>query len=289
MQTCFGKHDCENLILCDGCDMEWHTYCMSPPLTEIPQGNWFCFDCIANDRTFTDEDEDDEDEDDDNENKSDDKEARFLSNSSDGSVDPTSEQIPVVRRPGRPKGSVGKKRAELLQTFYGGNQSAMQAALKMRKKNHVVEKRKSKVSVSSDFDLPSAVQNNISEPVGIETAREIAARSARRLLYQHELKNLTNFRQWAPIHDLKDALDAFKQQRAELLKRLEGGNGHLSENRNEIDMDLDFSPLKSNVLTDAALDNPNDDVSFDLSHDDIEGKIDDESFSMDFEDEEADD
>jgi hypothetical protein len=33
------------MLLCDHCDAAYHTYCLNPPLTDIPDGNWICPDC----------------------------------------------------------------------------------------------------------------------------------------------------------------------------------------------------------------------------------------------------
>ena len=42
-----GKDDNEDvLILCDGCDMGYHTYCVD--LESVPAGHWFCDDCTIN-------------------------------------------------------------------------------------------------------------------------------------------------------------------------------------------------------------------------------------------------
>lgn len=35
------------MLLCDNCDNGWHTYCLTPPLDEVPEGAWLCPDCIA--------------------------------------------------------------------------------------------------------------------------------------------------------------------------------------------------------------------------------------------------
>ncbi|MCI00799.1 lysine-specific demethylase 5D, partial [Trifolium medium] len=32
------------------CDKGWHIYCLSPPLKQIPLGNWYCFNCLSSDR-----------------------------------------------------------------------------------------------------------------------------------------------------------------------------------------------------------------------------------------------
>ncbi|XP_011494343.1 PREDICTED: lysine-specific demethylase lid [Ceratosolen solmsi marchali] len=43
-----GKGDNEeNMLLCDGCDDSYHTFCLLPPLTEIPKGDWRCPKCVA--------------------------------------------------------------------------------------------------------------------------------------------------------------------------------------------------------------------------------------------------
>ena len=33
------------MLLCDGCDHGYHMYCLRPPLADIPEGDWFCYDC----------------------------------------------------------------------------------------------------------------------------------------------------------------------------------------------------------------------------------------------------
>lgn len=44
-RKCCKKGGDEYLLLCDGCDNGFHTYCLDPPLLEIPEGNWFCSKC----------------------------------------------------------------------------------------------------------------------------------------------------------------------------------------------------------------------------------------------------
>jgi len=53
-RICFTKHGKSNIILCDLCDGEYHMYCLSPPLAEVPSFDWFCPTCtdaISKDRT----------------------------------------------------------------------------------------------------------------------------------------------------------------------------------------------------------------------------------------------
>lgn len=37
------------MLLCDRCDKGWHIYCLSPPLKQIPPGNWYCSNCLNSD------------------------------------------------------------------------------------------------------------------------------------------------------------------------------------------------------------------------------------------------
>jgi uncharacterized Zn finger protein (UPF0148 family) len=34
-------------LLCDTCDAGWHTFCLDPPVEEVPDGDWVCPDCDA--------------------------------------------------------------------------------------------------------------------------------------------------------------------------------------------------------------------------------------------------
>ncbi|XP_044742185.1 lysine-specific demethylase lid-like isoform X2 [Chrysoperla carnea] len=43
-----GRGDAEeSMLLCDGCDDSYHTFCLMPPLSEIPKGDWRCPKCVA--------------------------------------------------------------------------------------------------------------------------------------------------------------------------------------------------------------------------------------------------
>lgn len=45
-QVCRFPHDESRMVLCDSCDRGWHLYCLTPPLTIIPTGLWFCPQCL---------------------------------------------------------------------------------------------------------------------------------------------------------------------------------------------------------------------------------------------------
>ena len=42
---CDRDDDDESMLLCDGCDAGYHMGCLSPPLTSVPPGDWFCPPC----------------------------------------------------------------------------------------------------------------------------------------------------------------------------------------------------------------------------------------------------
>jgi len=44
-RICGFDDDHANLLLCEGCDTEVHTYCLTPPLEKVPTGDWFCDSC----------------------------------------------------------------------------------------------------------------------------------------------------------------------------------------------------------------------------------------------------
>lgn len=45
--ACGGDDDHANLLLCESCNAEYHTYCLEPPLRAVPTWDWYCPDCKA--------------------------------------------------------------------------------------------------------------------------------------------------------------------------------------------------------------------------------------------------
>jgi len=44
--TCKNADNEDQLLFCDDCDRSYHTYCLKPPLLELPEGSWSCRLCL---------------------------------------------------------------------------------------------------------------------------------------------------------------------------------------------------------------------------------------------------
>ncbi|GBP64997.1 Bromodomain adjacent to zinc finger domain protein 2B [Eumeta japonica] len=45
-QFCLCGDNEDQLLLCDGCDKGYHTYCFKPRMEKIPDGDWYCWECV---------------------------------------------------------------------------------------------------------------------------------------------------------------------------------------------------------------------------------------------------
>ncbi|KAL4712130.1 hypothetical protein ACJJTC_010991, partial [Scirpophaga incertulas] len=45
-QFCLSGDNEDQLLLCDGCDKGYHTYCFKPRMDKIPEGDWYCWECV---------------------------------------------------------------------------------------------------------------------------------------------------------------------------------------------------------------------------------------------------
>lgn len=43
--VCGHDDDHNNLMLCEECNDEYHTYCLDPPLSAVPHDDWYCGEC----------------------------------------------------------------------------------------------------------------------------------------------------------------------------------------------------------------------------------------------------
>ncbi|KAF9392436.1 hypothetical protein CPB97_001625 [Podila verticillata] len=46
-EICQTENDLEMMLICDGCELGYHTYCLTPPLTQIPRTDWYCAKCLV--------------------------------------------------------------------------------------------------------------------------------------------------------------------------------------------------------------------------------------------------
>jgi len=44
-QRSYSRKDARTVLLCDGCNLEYHMGCLQPPLTRVPVGDWLCPPC----------------------------------------------------------------------------------------------------------------------------------------------------------------------------------------------------------------------------------------------------
>jgi hypothetical protein len=45
LRVCGFPDASSNMLLCDGCNLGWHMYCLQLPLMAVPEGDWLCEQC----------------------------------------------------------------------------------------------------------------------------------------------------------------------------------------------------------------------------------------------------
>ncbi|KAG0319065.1 hypothetical protein BGZ99_005323 [Dissophora globulifera] len=46
-QVCHADSDLDKMLICDGCELGYHTFCLTPPLQHIPKTDWYCAKCLV--------------------------------------------------------------------------------------------------------------------------------------------------------------------------------------------------------------------------------------------------
>src|SRR5579859_5018806 len=51
-EICGRGDNALSMLLCDGCDTGYHTFCLDPPLKAIPKYDWYCTECLVGTNEF---------------------------------------------------------------------------------------------------------------------------------------------------------------------------------------------------------------------------------------------
>ena len=51
-EVCGRGDNALSMLLCDGCDTGYHTFCLDPPLKAIPKYDWYCAQCLVGTNEF---------------------------------------------------------------------------------------------------------------------------------------------------------------------------------------------------------------------------------------------
>ena len=223
---CGSNHDEANVLVCDGCEEEWHIYCLSPPLSSVPKSSeWHCEKCVAYrertprprgrppgpgsaSRAKADEKT---------------KQVRSYVVAEPTLLDPnTLENTIKPRGRGRPKGSSKKNRdtiAVASLSSHPGPSSAYLSSGTMKMSDTMAN---NEYYGESPKDMSCQAKDQAKaqiDAVGIEAALAVIARAGRGLTPQ-ELDLLKQLRVWGPYSDISTARDAALQQRDVLKRKL---------------------------------------------------------------------
>ncbi len=45
-ELCHAGGNLDKMLICDGCELGHHTFCLTPPLQHIPKTDWYCAKCL---------------------------------------------------------------------------------------------------------------------------------------------------------------------------------------------------------------------------------------------------
>jgi hypothetical protein len=235
-RKCFGKHDSANILVCDGCDEEWHLYCLTPPLLSVPTtSQWHCSKCKTKKEKGTRprgrpplhaKKKEEESA----------KQAALAT-----AVDPNAPPKPRGR--GRPKGSKKQKDGSIVSPAASGAVSIASSAsvaatsaavsgAKVSSSNSLHSMDLADASSAAGIDAAataaataSAVAAAPTKPpqdaVGIEAALAVISRAGfGRGLLPRDLEMFSQLRTWGPYSDISMARDAALQHRDVLKRKL---------------------------------------------------------------------
>ncbi|KAF9167737.1 hypothetical protein DFQ26_003321 [Actinomortierella ambigua] len=46
-EICHSDANLSKMLICDGCELGYHTYCLNPPLASVPKADWYCAKCLV--------------------------------------------------------------------------------------------------------------------------------------------------------------------------------------------------------------------------------------------------
>lgn len=217
-RKCFGKHDSANILVCDGCEDEWHIYCLNPPLSAVPKSSeWHCQKCIARREKIPRPRGRPPGQGNASRANSEEKIKQARANTqAESTVDPNA---PKPRGRGRPKGSGTKKHKE------GAASASPQGGAKV---GPSFSSSGANAQGNRDEKPANVASSQIKEPanlpldaVGIEAALAVIGRAGfGKGLATSELDLLKQLRIWGPYSDLSTARDAALQQRDVLKRKL---------------------------------------------------------------------
>ena len=212
-RKCYGKHDSEYLLVCDGCEEEWHTQCLSPPLSDVPGTSWFCGRCVKKGKnTIT-------------------TKSRSSSGSDIFDQKKSAGGRPKILIPGRGRGrppGSNKKVKDSAASSDGESVSASSDPITTTVKERTPKSAKvAIVNTNTNANAPSAAvisfpvslaQAMVEEvpklgAVGIDTALSIISDQAKSNFHSTERDLLNQLRIWGPVGDLEQAKNSLAAQR----------------------------------------------------------------------------